>query len=37
MSADLPLRIELRRISQHYGSGPTRVDALVDIDLDVRR
>jgi putative ABC transport system ATP-binding protein len=36
MSADLPLRIELRRISKHFGSGTTRVDALLDIDLDVR-
>jgi putative ABC transport system ATP-binding protein len=36
MSAELPLRVELRGISKHFGSGPTRVDALVDIDLDVR-
>ena len=36
MPSELPLRVELRRISKHFGSGPTRVDALVDIDLDVR-
>jgi putative ABC transport system ATP-binding protein len=36
MSSDLPPRVELHRISKHFGSGPTRVDALVDIDLNVR-
>ncbi|PSA69539.1 ATP-binding cassette domain-containing protein, partial [Corynebacterium diphtheriae] len=30
----LPL-IELRRISKHFGSGSTRVDALCDVTLDV--
>ena len=29
-------RVELRGISKHFGAGPTRVDALTDIDLVVR-
>jgi putative ABC transport system ATP-binding protein len=33
-SGALPL-VGLRGISKHFGEGPTRVDALVDIDLDV--
>ena len=28
--------VELRGISKHFGAGTARVDALVDIDLDVR-
>jgi putative ABC transport system ATP-binding protein len=36
MLSDLPLRVELRGICKHFGTGPARVDALVDIDLDVR-
>ncbi len=30
-----PPRVALHRISKHFGAGPTRVDALVDIDLRV--
>lgn len=30
-----PPRVELRGISKHFGAGPTRVDALIDIDLTV--
>ncbi len=30
-----PARVELRRISKHFGAGPTRVDALIDVDLRV--
>ncbi|MDR3531140.1 MAG: ABC transporter ATP-binding protein [Rhodopila sp.] len=29
------LRVELRGISKHYGEGPTRVDALTEVTLDV--
>jgi ABC-type lipoprotein export system ATPase subunit len=36
MPSELPLRVEMRGISKHFGNGPTRVDALIDIDLDVR-
>ncbi len=28
-----PPRVELHRVSKHFGAGPTRVDALIDIDL----
>ena len=28
-------RVELRRISKHFGDGATRVDALVEVDLTV--
>jgi putative ABC transport system ATP-binding protein len=28
-------RVELERVSKHYGDGPTRVDALTDITLEV--
>ena len=27
--------IELRHVSKHFGSGPTRVDALQDVSLDI--
>lgn len=27
--------VEVRRLNKHFGEGPTRVDALCDIDLDV--
>lgn len=30
------LRVELRAIGKHFGAGPTRVDALIDIDLTIR-
>jgi putative ABC transport system ATP-binding protein len=36
MALEQPPRIELRGISKHFGSGTARVDALVDIELDVR-
>jgi putative ABC transport system ATP-binding protein len=34
MSAAMPV-VELRNISKHFGEGPTRVDALRDVSLDI--
>jgi putative ABC transport system ATP-binding protein len=34
MSAAMPV-VEIRNISKHFGEGPTRVDALRDVSLDI--
>ena len=34
MSTDMTV-VELRNISKHFGEGPTRVDALRDVSLDI--